>query len=98
MTHTKELSRKSNTGKLISDSSFAQLLSWDGRGDNIKVSETINTLSHPVLIWVEGQKDMKNDLSILNSNPTYVILDGTWQEAKKMFRQGPDCLRYYHHI
>jgi DTW domain-containing protein YfiP len=98
LTHAKELSRKSNTGKLITDTSFAKLISWEGRGDNIKISEAIDNLSQPVLIWIEGPKIIKDDHYAANPYPTYVILDGTWQEAKKMFRQGPECLRYYSHI
>eukprot|EP00596_Hydrurales_sp_CCMP1899_P007732 CAMPEP_0119044580 /NCGR_PEP_ID=MMETSP1177-20130426/32699_1 /TAXON_ID=2985 /ORGANISM="Ochromonas sp, Strain CCMP1899" /LENGTH=192 /DNA_ID=CAMNT_0007014901 /DNA_START=311 /DNA_END=892 /DNA_ORIENTATION=- len=93
LTHAKELSRKTNTGKLVTDTSFAKLISWDGRGDNIKVSEAIDNLSQPVLIWIDGPRIIKEDLCAANSDPTYVILDGTWQEAKNMFKKGPDCLR-----
>jgi hypothetical protein len=74
------------------------LISWEGRGDNIKISEAIDNLSQPVLIWIEGPKIIKDDQYVANPDPTYVILDGTWQEAKKMFRQGPECLRYCCHI
>jgi DTW domain-containing protein YfiP len=74
LTHAKELNRKSNTGRLITDPSFAKLISWEGRGDNIKVSEAIDNLCQPVLIWIEGPKIIKEDKCAAHSDPTYVIL------------------------
>jgi DTW domain-containing protein YfiP len=83
-----------------SDSSdITDLLVWQGRGDNIKISKALERISQPVLVWTEAPKVSGNtDLSLAYSNPTYIILDGTWQEAKKIFRQGPDCLRKYPRI
>ena len=73
---------------------ISELLVWEGRGDNAKTSEALLRLQEPVLIWTDAQQVLQNSAdSPSSADPTYIILDGTWQEAKKMFRQGPDCLR-----
>ena len=103
LTHANELRRPTNTGKLLlihrpfdegEIPGTAALLTWEGRGDNAKISDAVSLLSQPILIWTDAPKLLhRPDISMNCSNPTYIILDGTWQEAKKMFRQGPDCLR-----
>jgi DTW domain-containing protein YfiP len=105
LTHNNEESRPTNTGKLLLKrgllteentvpSALAELLVWEGRGDNAKTSEALLRLHEPVLIWTDAQQVLQNSVTSLSpSDPTYIILDGTWQEAKKMFRQGPECLR-----
>lgn len=105
LTHSNEESRPTNTGKLLLKkrllgeentvpSALAELLVWEGRGDNAKTSEALLRLHEPVLIWTDAQQVLQNTATSLSpADPTYIILDGTWQEAKKMFRQGPDCLR-----
>lgn len=105
LTHSNEESRPTNTGKLLLKrrllaeestvpTALAELLLWEGRGDNAKTSEALLRLHEPVLIWTDAQQVLQNSATSLSpADPTYVILDGTWQEAKKMFRQGPECLR-----
>ena len=103
LTHANELRRPTNTGKLLlthrpfddaKSPGTTALLTWEGRGDNLKISDAVSLLSEPILIWTDAPKLLRqSDISTDCGNPTYIILDGTWQEAKKMFRQGPDCLR-----
>ena len=102
LSHTNEKLRPTNTGKLLLAQENApggleypgitDVLIWEGRGDNIKISDAIARLYQPVLVWTEAPKELRTG-SGQYKNPTYIILDGTWQEAKKIFRSGPDCLR-----
>ena len=104
LTHANELLRPTNTGKLLlakqqgNDKCEApgstEMLVWEGRGDNNKISEAVLRLSQPILVWTEAPKTIRDSAQLsIDRTSTYIILDGTWQEAKKMFRQGPDCLR-----
>ena len=103
LTHANEQRRPTNTGQLLLTQQYcedeetlspAELLIWEGRGDNVKISDALLRLHQPILIWTDAPKELRiSDPSVSFSDPTYIILDGTWQEAKKIFRQGPDCLR-----
>lgn len=104
LTHANEMLRATNTGKLLLKDTLlktapellekTEVLLWEGRGDNLKVSDVISQLNQPILIWTDAAKVTRiSDVVAPSKGPTYIILDGTWQEAKKMFRQGPHCLR-----
>ena len=104
LTHANEMLRLTNTGKILMKQSFlreapeslvkTEILLWEGRGDNMKVSDAISQLHQPILIWTDAAKVTQiSDVVEPSEGPTYIILDGTWQEAKKMFRQGPHSLR-----
>lgn len=99
LTHSNELFRVTNTGNLLLDptSSFCKLCTrwtWQGRKDNEAISRALQSTPHPVLVWTDAPPATTDDASEhQGASRTYIILDGTWQEAKKMFRQGPDTLR-----
>jgi DTW domain-containing protein YfiP len=75
---------------------------WSGRGDNSLIEEQLGKLGHrAVLLWTDaggGDESSENVHEAAKyvrredektSQYTYVILDGTWQEAKAMFRKIP---------
>lgn len=98
LTHNNELARtNTNTGQLIlSAGGSAKRWRWSGRNDNAQITKSIEDTTSPVLVWTEApllcsESNERSDDS--RSSSTYIILDGTWQEAQKMFRNGPDALR-----
>ena len=104
LTHANEMLRLTNTGKLLMKETFlteagetlakTEILIWEGRSDNMKVADAISQLHQPTLIWTDATKVTQvSDIVAPSEGPTYIILDGTWQEAKKIFRHGPHCLR-----
>jgi DTW domain-containing protein len=105
LTHINEQLRLTNTGQLLltkppvtiksSHPGSSVVVTWEGRGDNEKISEVVRSLEQPILIWTDAPKRVRDSESgvLSSSGPTYIILDGTWQEAKKMFRYGPEELR-----
>jgi DTW domain-containing protein len=105
LTHINEQLRPTNTGQLLltktpvtvksSHPGSSVVVTWEGRGDNEKISEVVRSLEQPILIWTDAPKRVRDSESgvLSSAGPTYIILDGTWQEAKKMFRYGPEELR-----
>ena len=104
LTHINEQLRPTNTGQLLltkpsvtaeSDHPGSSVVvTWEGRGDNAKIAEVVKNLEQPILIWTDAPKRVReSETSVLSAGPTYIILDGTWQEAKKILRYGPESLR-----
>jgi DTW domain-containing protein YfiP len=106
LTHANELARGTNTGNLLWQQQQLQpptavvgctRWTWQGRKDNAAIARALLGVPCPVLVWTEApHASAAGNAAHGQENgtlPTYVILDGTWQEAKKMFRQGPDALR-----
>jgi len=103
--HLFELRRKTATAPLLledisTSSSLPPLspclnisnLTWSGRADNERVQEWINNhVSNPTLLWTGGKPLNINNTSndTTPSTSTYIVLDGTWQEARTMFRKIP---------
>jgi DTW domain-containing protein YfiP len=77
---------------------------WSGRDDNSIIEDQLGQLEHhAVLLWTdagggdvssENAHEAAKNVERKDGKPSqciYVILDGTWQEAKTMFRKIP-CL------
>ena len=103
--HANELRRPTATGQLLSEPLVAPHLAvetwtWAGRADNDAVAERLEALSgRAVLVWSDNHKPKGDpDANAQDEEPqrattTYVILDGTWQEARAIYRKGPGGLR-----
>ncbi len=99
------MTKWSNTGKLLLETipkAQRSLLVWSGRKDAELVDRTISELRAanfiPVLVWPDEGADSGPALSTVDeaSPPrlhSFIILDGTWQQAQDMFRKGPPSLR-----
>mmetsp|Transcript_3268 Transcript_3268/g.7242 ORF Transcript_3268/g.7242 Transcript_3268/m.7242 type:complete len:175 (+) Transcript_3268:52-576(+) len=70
---------------------------WTGREDASKIEEKINEVAKNRkvhLLWTDsiGEGPISTDSNKPHSQPhpeTYIILDGTWQQAKQIFRKTP---------
>jgi len=77
---------------------------WKGRQDNCKVEKLLLELSQtctPILLWTEGAglANYEEELPLMTKhkdsraadqkNKAFIILDGTWQEAKSIYRKLP---------
>ena len=84
----------------------SQIARWSGRADNERVAEALAGVASPMLLWTGGAPTMPTWVGTSGGTaesagpeppagapPTYVLLDGTWQEATDMFRKGPTQLR-----
>lgn len=101
--HSKEKSRMTSTAPLLSDNEHVkrnetfqplsdhlnvEILSWSGRKDNGEIEQRLGEVRGAVLVWTGGNitaEAFQNKTTA--AAPSFVILDGTWQEARTMFRK-----------
>jgi DTW domain-containing protein YfiP len=97
--HGNELGRDTATGPLLSDERMrshasVQAWTWHSCDDNERIGELLASLASPALLWAaEGKAATSAPHAAELVAPTYVFLDGTWQEAEEVFSRGPPCLR-----
>jgi len=92
-----EILKPSNTGKLIADvvpDTFAFL--WSRTEENKELLAVLNDEQwQPFVVfpeqYVEGERKVfnKNIEVEPGKRPLFIMLDGNWREAKKMFRKSP---------
>lgn len=90
--------KPSNTGRLIADvfpdDTYAFL--WSRTSPDPELIALLQDPSYsPVVVFPdsyvkpEDNRVVLSDVSSLPAKPLYVLLDGTWSEARKMFRKSP---------
>lgn len=92
-----EVLKPSNTGKLIADlipDTFAYL--WSRTEENPELLELLaDSCWQPMIVFPkayagEGRKVFDNHIDIeAGKRPLFIMLDGSWREAKKIFRRSP---------
>ncbi|MGO2509252.1 MAG: tRNA-uridine aminocarboxypropyltransferase [Vibrio hibernica] len=91
LTHPNELTRATNTGKLLQQClPHCQVHVWDRVNPPAALLEQIKQRPSYVVFPNEDAIDM-NTLKTQadHTSPLFIILDGTWQEAKKMINKSP---------
>ena len=93
LTHSRELLRKTNTGKLVKDVLGKQcsIFEWQRKLPNPELLQHIANQSVALLYPHEdsnplGEQEVSFD--------AYILIDATWQEAQKMFNLSP----YLHNL
>ncbi|MDO7083310.1 tRNA-uridine aminocarboxypropyltransferase [Pseudocolwellia sp. AS88] len=97
-----EILKPSNTGKLIADvvpDTFAFL--WSRTEENTELLNVLNDEQwQPFVVfpeqYAEPEREVFNQSITTNSGkrPLFIMLDGSWREAKKMFRKSPYLNRF----
>lgn len=91
--HDKEIFRKTGTGKLLYGSRHLNVrnLTWGGRANNKDVQTHLQEAQdeNHVILWT-GCSATTNASAYHPANSTFILLDGTWQEAQSMFRKIPE--------
>lgn len=98
--HEKEMGRKTNTARLAAFimEPWTHLYIWRRQAPPLELLALINNDKADVCLLYPGREDDPVfDLSRLNQGPDneesedvhIVIIDGTWQEAKKIFNKSP---------
>ena len=96
--HVNEVARTfTATGPLLSDVRLKEHLSmqtwnWETMADNDRIAELVASLNAPALVWAA---DIDNVVAVETEAAvnSYILLDGTWVEARTIFDEGPACLR-----
>ncbi|MBQ4839152.1 DTW domain-containing protein [Pseudoalteromonas luteoviolacea] len=87
--------KPSNTGRLIADIvPDNHAFRWDRtEPDSALIALLENPQYQPIIVFpkdnVEPQRVIKKVHREATKKPLYIFLDGTWREAKKMFRKSP---------
>ncbi|MGO2356595.1 MAG: tRNA-uridine aminocarboxypropyltransferase [Marinomonas foliarum] len=97
LTHSEELKKKTGTGKLVEEimGSDCKVITWsrvDPSQDIVNLSPDNSLLIYP-----------NNNIDLAESKPkplnieNIVVIDGTWQQARKMYNQSPYLKKLTHY-
>lgn len=92
LTHERELHRATNTGALAIEYSneIVERILWERVKPNINLTRLIEN-NEAVLLYSEGKSSPKTSSPLsparIEEFANIVIIDSTWQEAKKIFNQ-----------
>jgi DTW domain-containing protein YfiP len=91
--HPNEVNRSTNTGKLVSSClNGCTEFVWNRVSPPEALLALISDDNYaPILLFPNHNSSLlsRQTLSVLSKPPLFIILDATWQEAKKMVRQSP---------
>jgi DTW domain-containing protein YfiP len=87
LTHTKEITKKSNTGKLVMEilGNSAEQISWDRLNPPARLLEEI-AAGGVALVYPGARDDNNDDWSDINQ---FILIDATWHEARKIHQRSP---------
>ncbi|MCK5690209.1 DTW domain-containing protein [Myxococcota bacterium] len=87
LTHQRELKRKTNTGSLVAEvlGDDCEVIVWERVSPNRELLSQIETGSVALLYPSEDSEPLSESVGF----ESYVILDGTWQEAQKIYNRSP---------
>jgi DTW domain-containing protein YfiP len=97
--HPNEVMRSTNTAKVLQwRFSSCQTEVWDRSDPPNALLSTIEQHPNPVLLFPTQDSQTLSATVWQEAEPLYIVLDATWQEAKKMWRQSPwlQSLATYH--
>lgn len=86
LTHAREFERKTNTGQIVAHSlpGMVKRIAWDRVNPSHQLVKLIQE-ENIVLLHPEGEPLQAAEDHINN----YLIIDATWQEARKIFNRSP---------
>ncbi|MFZ2950465.1 MAG: tRNA-uridine aminocarboxypropyltransferase [Desulfuromonadaceae bacterium] len=87
LTHFKEFEKRSNTGRLVVDvlGGAAEQIRWDRMNPPARLVEEIEA-GGVALVYPGAVDEDAGDLSGITQ---FVIIDGTWHEARKIHQRSP---------
>nr|WP_269777525.1 MULTISPECIES: tRNA-uridine aminocarboxypropyltransferase [unclassified Marinomonas] len=97
LTHSEELKKASGTGRLVKETlgKECEIIVWS----RVAPDEAILNLSpsDTLLIYLCENEEQKavSDSQISKNNT--IIIDGTWQQARKIYNQSPYLQKFKHH-
>ena len=97
LTHSEELKKASGTGRLVSEvlENECEIIIWS----RVTPSEAILNLppSSTLLIYLR-ENEAQADITLRPSEiENILIIDGTWQQARKIYNQSPYLKKFQHY-
>ncbi|WP_111638796.1 DTW domain-containing protein [Marinomonas shanghaiensis] len=97
LTHSEELKKPSGTGKIVKDvlESESDIIVWS----RVNPSEAILALSpnNTLLVYPCESEQQRSLISLTPAIDNIIIIDGTWQQAKKIYNQSPYLKTFPHY-
>ncbi|RCW94378.1 tRNA-uridine aminocarboxypropyltransferase [Marinomonas foliarum] len=97
LTHSEELKKKTGTGKLVEEimGSDCKVITWS----RVDPSQDIVNLSpdNSLLIYPNNNVDSAPSNTKLLNIENIIVIDGTWQQARKMYNQSPYLKKFTHY-
>ncbi|QEN03473.1 DTW domain-containing protein [Thiospirochaeta perfilievii] len=92
LTHKRELNKKTGTGPIVKEvfKELCRVIPWSRVEPDIELEKGLDP-SNTVLVF-PGEESITT--TELKSIENFIILDGTWQEAKKIYNRTPYLKRY----
>ncbi len=89
-----EFTKPTNTGKLIEDSiANTKIFAWDRKEPNQEFLTLLNDPKYqPYIVFPDDVEEYKPRVTTFEASdkiPAFIILDGTWNQARKIFRKSP---------
>lgn len=102
LTHRYELYKPTNTGRLIVDTiGGSRVFDWNRTEPDPELMKALSDPTYsPYIVFPSGDDYQERMVSITPDTrhddgiPAFIILDGTWRQARRMFRHG----KYLHHL
>jgi len=86
LTHSREVSKKTNTGQLVQQLiPHTQTIIWQRTQPDKKLLQLINT-GKTALVY---PSDEEVNSAVNYDFENYILIDGTWQEARKIYNRSP---------
>lgn len=97
LTHSEEIKKHTGTGRLVKEALIedCEVLIWS----RIEPDNSISKLSTSNTILIYPQDGLRHEttpVSDINAIENIIIIDGTWQQAKKMYNQSPYLKAFQH--
>ncbi|MEG0295118.1 MAG: tRNA-uridine aminocarboxypropyltransferase [Clostridium sp.] len=90
----KELTRASNTARILKlvNGYSTEIFTWERTNQPVDLIKKINSNEYDVyLLFPVNDENRSREVKFVKSKktPAFIIIDGTWNEAKKIFRKSP---------
>ena len=93
--HANEAQRgTTSTWPLLQPHCEVKVMTWSGRDDNDELERQLSSQGVTSLVWPSSSGSTVN---AGDRDQTFIVLDGTWTEAEKIYRKGPPLLRSMPH-
>ncbi|PCJ40527.1 MAG: DTW domain-containing protein [Moraxellaceae bacterium] len=95
LTHQRELSKASNTGQLVMEclggmggGVMVERVTWDRVNPNLGLVEGVES-NAIALLFPKEESEQGREAGNAADFENFIILDGTWQEARKIYNKSP---------
>ncbi|WP_258546982.1 DTW domain-containing protein [Marinomonas rhizomae] len=97
ITHSEELKKASGTGKLVKDilSDECEIIVWSRVSPNADILKL--PPSNTLLIYLCENEQQRFCDDMTQSIHNIIIIDGTWQQARKIYNKSPYLQKFKHY-